>query len=513
MKQFYKKLATLMLVCLLGISNQVEVFAGKPGTNSRFITIGNLAKTTATVSWINGNGNGRLLVVYTGNVTQTDVDNKINDGILYSSNSNFGATGSQVLINNASGRAVIVYLAGGSTRTVNITNLIANTTYSVKAYEYKNDGGVDPEYLETGGTNNPVTFKTLAQPLPTKPTNLAAGSITDKNALASWTNGTDVEWYTMDLINYDLGQVEWEGVDIGKPNPAQFLIEGLAADTDYGYRLQSHNTDGASGYTNYHAFTTSPDATKPEMMSTEYINSNQFRLFFTEPVSFVGDVKTKFTISFYNNSNNLVSEQIIGITLEGPDNTSAICSTSVDLSTIRNGEDVRVSYENIPSIYVKDLANNTMVTPSEIFIRDWTPSNVLSSVRTKYVNPNWVTTGYGTNATTIHFLVTFDEKVKLVDANFKLDIVDGGDSNPDGTIGTITKVDLDVDGYASIYAVQCSTNVDDDCDDYSISITQNNGDDIIRDMSGNEMTNTTISGPKEDYKVDRLKPSSSDHGP
>lgn len=525
MKQLYKILASLMLVCLLSVSNQVEVFAGKPGTNSRSITSSNIEQTSATVTWLNGNGTGRLVVVYTGNVTEDDVDAIIADGTIYTGNSNFSTTGSSVLIDNTNGRAVAVYRNTGSTRTVNITGLSAGTEYNVKAYEYKNDGGIDPEYNENGGTRNPASFTTLGTPKPGKATDLLISEITDKDAEASWTAGSNATGYYLDLMNYTSQQMEYEGVDIG--DVTNEFIEGLNASTNYGYRLQSYDDDGnTSDYTEFKTFTTLADVTAPKMTAVDYVSDNQFRIHFSEKVVFTNYLQEKFTISFTNKENVEVSENLHVISLEGPDYTSAICSTFTNLNTIKNGTDVTIYYENYVTTRVEDVAGNPMTSPSEILLTDWTVPQIAKIERVIPETAGVYTitgTTYGTSAETVYFRVTFDEFVKLTGSeHFALDFQDGGNLDVDSE-GAITFVEMldestgELVGFASTYLVTVSTNPDNDCDGYSIYLTEGDefDDNPIRDAYGNILTDKEVmeGGANEGFKVDRSPLSDLTNGP
>lgn len=525
MKQIYNILAALLLVCVLGLSNQMEVIAGKPSTNARSITTSNIEQNTATITWLNGNGTGRLVVVYTDGLGSTAVDDAINDGTIYTGNSDFSTTGTSVLINNTNGRAVAVYRNTGSTRSVNISGLTAGTKYWIKAYEYKNDGGIDPEYNENGGSNNPVSFTTKGTPKPGKATNLLVGTITDKDAEVSWTHGSNTDGYYMDLMNYTTQQMEWEGVDIGYES--DWFIEGLNATSDYGYRLQSYDDDGnVSDYTEFKTFRTLDDNTPPEMMSALYVSPNEFELFFTEPVSFVGTgIETKFNISFTNKNNQLVSEHLYSITLSN-DYTSALCSTMVDLNTIKNGTDVTIDYENGVPTKVEDLAGNPMTSPSEMLLTDWTAPQMAKIERVVWDGDEEVYTTegatYGTSAETIYFRVTFEELVKLTgDAHFGLDFQDGGEESTEGTIESVEMLDESqsegLSGFATTYLVSVSTGLDNDCDGYSIFLME--GDEYdenpIRDAYGNILIDKEVitGGANEGFKVDRSPLSDLTNGP
>lgn len=123
-----------------------------------YVSFANITSTSVDVSWNNGNGAGRFLVVKQGS---TAVDELV-DGTLYSSNitgspQNF-TSGGVVL-----GASKIMYGGTGVNGPVTITGLMPNTTYNFKVFEYKiatgDIGGTTINYA-SNGTFNPRTQAT-----------------------------------------------------------------------------------------------------------------------------------------------------------------------------------------------------------------------------------------------------------------------------------------------------------------------------------------------------------------
>jgi len=117
-----------------------------------------ITSTSIAVSWTNGNGVGRFLVVKQGS---TAVDELV-DGNLYTtitgSPQNFTSGG------NVLGSSKIMYGGTGVNGPVTITGLTPGTTYNFKVFEYKmatgDTGGTTINYASSG-TFNPRTQATL----------------------------------------------------------------------------------------------------------------------------------------------------------------------------------------------------------------------------------------------------------------------------------------------------------------------------------------------------------------
>ena len=107
-----------------------------PTTQASGISFASVQYNQMDVSWTNGDGTKRVVIINTSN-SFTDPT----DGTDPSANSVYGGSGEQVVYNN-----------NGSSFTV--SGLTATTTYYLRVYEYNCTGG-NTKYITSTGTNNP----------------------------------------------------------------------------------------------------------------------------------------------------------------------------------------------------------------------------------------------------------------------------------------------------------------------------------------------------------------------
>ncbi|MDN3705772.1 T9SS type A sorting domain-containing protein [Myroides ceti] len=116
-----------------------------PATAAHTITFTEVTPTTMKINWTNGNGNRRYVVI---NTTNTFTDPVSGTGPAISGvNTSYSGAGQQ-----------IVYDGTGSA--VTVTNLVCNTTYYVRVYEYNRCGTTAPftyYYNITNSTTNPAS--------------------------------------------------------------------------------------------------------------------------------------------------------------------------------------------------------------------------------------------------------------------------------------------------------------------------------------------------------------------
>ena len=117
-----------------------------PSTQVTNVTATNLAFTAATINWVAGNGNRRLVVL---SDSPTFVDPVNGTGAALVATAVYGGSGQQIIFDGIAG-------------TVNVTGLATTTQYYVKVYEYLRCGAgpFDSFYNVSTGTNQ-VTFSTL----------------------------------------------------------------------------------------------------------------------------------------------------------------------------------------------------------------------------------------------------------------------------------------------------------------------------------------------------------------
>ena len=174
---------SLLLICLLLILNvnfQKVLAIGSPSLQASNIVITNITSTSATLSWTNGDGAGR--VVFVENPSGTAAAPYNNNS--YTASADWNVKGTKI----GSSNYYCVY--NGSDNSVNLTNLTPNATFAVRISEYNGAAGAE-QYLTTIVTGNPKTFTTLASAsLPgIQASNILVTNITSTSATISWTNG------------------------------------------------------------------------------------------------------------------------------------------------------------------------------------------------------------------------------------------------------------------------------------------------------------------------------------
>jgi uncharacterized repeat protein (TIGR03803 family) len=134
-----------------GINNFGVVFkyAITPASQTSNIDFPFVGTNVADISWINGNGEKRVVFMKVGSGTITYPDNNTT----YNASSDWNTKGSQL------GSSGYYCVYNGPGNVVSITNLIPVTTYTVQAFEYNGNEGSE-QYLLDAGTGNPMTFQT-----------------------------------------------------------------------------------------------------------------------------------------------------------------------------------------------------------------------------------------------------------------------------------------------------------------------------------------------------------------
>lgn len=173
--------------------NQTTLVA--PVTPTSGITFSNVSGSNVRITWTNGNGSGRLLLMRQGSAVNTDPSNLT----VYSPSTIFGS-GAEVGTGNFS-------VFRSTLNNVNVTNLLPNTTYHVAAYEY--NGSTGPVFRVPGVT---ASFTTAAQPT------IASSAITflqvEGNAMRlSWTNGSGARRIVVARAGSAVTAIPTNGID------------------------------------------------------------------------------------------------------------------------------------------------------------------------------------------------------------------------------------------------------------------------------------------------------------
>jgi len=134
-----------------------------PTTQASNITFSNISLSQMDVSWTNGNGTNRLVIVKEEN----EVNTNPNDLTSYSANAALG-NGDELGSGN-----FVVYNGNGNNFT--LTGLSEGTTYHLRIYEYNGTTGLEA-YNTTSTSGNPAFQTTLAAPKITSFTPSSAGA-------------------------------------------------------------------------------------------------------------------------------------------------------------------------------------------------------------------------------------------------------------------------------------------------------------------------------------------------
>ena len=217
---------------LLGLSSGG---ASTPTVQASQFQFGYERKNQFNVAFSRGNGAAVLVLAR----KDSAVNASPVDGVSYTANANFGS-GTQIGTGN-----YVVYNGSDPLPSFVLQNLLKETTYHFKAFEYNSEAGT--KYLTTdGASGNPSSYTTLSPP-----TGVSAGMASTTGADLSW-----AQWnnrYVM--VVYNVGSVvtftPTDGVDYstGSQTGGTILDAGTASKTTL-----SHTGVTPSGSTVYYKF-------------------------------------------------------------------------------------------------------------------------------------------------------------------------------------------------------------------------------------------------------------------
>lgn len=220
---------------------------GPPSAQASGITFGAVTGSSMQVSWANGNGNGRIVVMKEGSPVDADPV----DVTSYSVSSNFGV-GSEIGTGN-----YVVYQSSGSSVTVN--NLNPGQTYHVAVYEYNGVSG--RVYLTPAATANQMTGGA-----PTTPASNLGFSLVDGGYFRmTWTAGNGNRRIVVARAGSPVSGTPTDGVDythnptFGAGDalaPGEFVVYdnsgslldlfGLSSATTYHFAIFEYNGTGGN---------------------------------------------------------------------------------------------------------------------------------------------------------------------------------------------------------------------------------------------------------------------------
>jgi hypothetical protein len=152
------------------------MFSQVPTSQVRYFTFTTILSESVQISTITGNGTGRIFLMEGGSTVggapaQTPF-------VSYLANSNFSLAPSL-------GSSRIIFSVTGDGRIVNVTGLSAGTQYTVRGFEFNENG-----YNINTATNNPRTFYTA----PAVPQNVIVSNVTKNSFQINWSNPNEGGW-------------------------------------------------------------------------------------------------------------------------------------------------------------------------------------------------------------------------------------------------------------------------------------------------------------------------------
>lgn len=222
---------------------------GAPQVQATNAVANAINSSSATISWANGNGQKRIVLMKANGA----VDANPADGINYTANTFFGS-GTQI----GSGNYVVFNGTGNS---VTVTNLNMVNTYHIAVFEYNDFGAPVILYL----TINPSRAIVTLNAPQVQATNAAANAVTPASAAISWINGNGhkrivlmkanapVDAVPADNTSYTADTVFTAGTQIGTGNYVVFngtantdTISGLDFTNTYHFAVFEYNDFGVS---------------------------------------------------------------------------------------------------------------------------------------------------------------------------------------------------------------------------------------------------------------------------
>lgn len=279
MKRFITFLVTVLIV-------QCVAFAAPPTVPASNLTFDYVDGTRFTGNFKIGNGSNRIIVLKEGApVTGLPVD-----GVEYTANSDFGATGSAF---TGAGEFVVAKTGWGS---FTVYKLKPGTTYHVAIFEY-NGTGTATSYLMLPLHGNQMT---VTAPV-TQTSSITTPGATGNTITLNWAKGsgegrliiahkgTAVTVTPQDLTNYYADQNFGSGTKIGtdhyvvyKNTGTSVIVKNLEPNTTYHFAFFEYNGNSSPMHLVPGAFFSAatnagPDQA-PSSASFSYVEGNSFRI-------------------------------------------------------------------------------------------------------------------------------------------------------------------------------------------------------------------------------------------
>lgn len=220
--------------------------AARPTIAPSNLMITGVTATSVQLSWTNGDGDGRILVV----TPNTSFSGSLTDGVAYYSTNTYGSAAA------ALGNGFVCYFSSGTTATV--SGLEEGSTYQFTLYEY---GG--PATSAAFGLTPTIGSFTTPGPPQMQASGFMASQILANSVRLDWTpgsgqgrlvvvrQGSDVNADPMDGVDYGANSGYGSGAEIGSGNftvysgaGSSVVVTGLQAGMAYFFSVFEYNFTG-----------------------------------------------------------------------------------------------------------------------------------------------------------------------------------------------------------------------------------------------------------------------------
>lgn len=183
------------------------------------------------IRWLNGNGEGRILVAKRGNKVNLPKDGQVYE---VGADENKGLGQSRVLANikGKESKFLIKDLESGR--------------WTIQIFEYNGDGRYRNYLVEAGDGNPRQIFIPLPAPVVNPP-----GEITNEGFVIGWSAVEGATTYYIEIatdVNFRNKVEEYNGADVG--NVTEIEIQGLNTKTRYYFRVKAKTKDNWSNWSN-----------------------------------------------------------------------------------------------------------------------------------------------------------------------------------------------------------------------------------------------------------------------
>ena len=222
--------------------------AAKPSLSPSNLSISETSATSVQVSWTNGNGNGRLLVV----TPNSSFSGSLTDGVAYANSITYGQGFTAV------GNGFVCYVGSGTI--ANVSGLAEGSTYQFTLYEY---GGTSSS--PAFGATPVVGSFTTPGPPQVQSSDFMASDILSNSVRLDWTQGSgqrrlivvrrggDVNSAPADGTDYSPNSNFGAGDELGVGNYAIYastggamVLTGLQAGAAYFFQIYEYNFTGVN---------------------------------------------------------------------------------------------------------------------------------------------------------------------------------------------------------------------------------------------------------------------------